>query len=219
MLEYLKKLKWDDNGLIPVIAQDVETEEVLMLAYMSLESLAKTLEIGEAVYYSRSRKALWHKGETSGHYQKVKKIAYDCDKDTLLIKVEQLGCACHEGEKSCFHYDLNQFLETKADVNMGDEDRNDVLFGKRMGILTDVIERRYIDRPEGSYTTYLFEKGIDKILKKVGEEAAEVIIASKNEGNEELIYEASDLLYHLMVLFKVKDVKLEDIEKELMKRS
>ena len=219
MLEYLKKLKWDENGLIPVIAQDIETEEVLMLAYMSLESLVKTLEIGEAVYYSRSRKELWHKGETSGHYQKVKKIAYDCDKDTLLIKVEQLGCACHEGEKSCFHYDLNKYLNTKADINMGDEDRSDVLFGKRMGILADVIEERYEDMPEGFYTTYLFEKGIDKILKKVGEEAAEVIIASKNEGNDELIYEASDLLYHLMVLFKFKDVKLQDIEEELRKRS
>ena len=186
---------------------------------MFLDSLVKTLEIGEAVYYSRSRQALWHKGETSGHFQKVKKIAYDCDKDTLLIKVKQLGCACHEGEKSCFHYDLNKYLHTQADINMGDEDRSDVLFGKRMGILADVIEERYEDKPEGSYTTYLFEKGIDKILKKVGEEAAEVIIASKNEGNDELIYEASDLLYHLMVLFKGKNVTLEDIEQELSKRS
>ncbi|WP_281178834.1 bifunctional phosphoribosyl-AMP cyclohydrolase/phosphoribosyl-ATP diphosphatase HisIE [endosymbiont 'TC1' of Trimyema compressum] len=190
-----------------------------MLAYMSLESLVKTLEIGEAVYYSRSRQELWHKGETSGHFQKVKKIAYDCDKDTLLIKVKQIGCACHEGEKSCFHYDLNKYLNTKVDVNMGDEDRSDVLFGKRMGILAAVIEERYKNMPEGSYTTYLFEKGIDKILKKVGEEASEVIIASKNDGNYELIYEASDLLYHLMVLFKVKNVKLKDIEEELIKRS
>lgn len=218
MVNFMERLKWNSDGLIPVIAQDDLTEEVLMLAYMNREALGKTLELGEAVYFSRSRNELWHKGETSGHYQKVKGLFYDCDKDTLLIRVEQTGAACHEGDKSCFHYDLEDLIHGRSEekVSLGSEDA--VAFGKRLAGLEAVIDSRYQERPEGAYTTYLFEKGIDKILKKVGEETAEVIIGSKNEGNEELIYEASDLFYHLLVLFREKNVRIKDIEQELAKR-
>ena len=218
MVDFMDKLKWNSDGLIPVIAQDDSSEEVLMLAYMNKESLAKTLEIGEAVYFSRSRNELWHKGDTSGHYQKIKGIFYDCDKDTLLIRVDQTGAACHEGDKSCFHFDLQNLIEGREDVKVSLGADEAVAFGKRLAGLEQVIDSRYEERPEGAYTTYLFEKGIDKILKKVGEETAEVIIGSKNVGNEELIYEASDLFYHLLVLFREKNVKISDIEMELAKR-
>lgn len=218
VIEFLDKLKWGKDGLIPAIVQDDTSEEVLMLAYMNEESLKKTLQLGEAVYYSRSRNSLWHKGETSGHFQKIKNILYDCDRDTLLLRVDQIGVACHEGDKSCFHYDLNNFLENGSDVRVRENDNRGVLFGKRVESLESVIDDRFNNRPEGAYTTYLFEKGIDKILKKVGEETAEVIIGAKNEGNEEVIYEASDLIYHLLVLFKEKNVNINDIEKELAKR-
>ncbi len=219
MVDFYNQLKWNSDGLIPVIAQDETTDEVLMLAYMNKESLRKTLETGEAVYYSRSRGELWHKGETSGHFQTVVSMKYDCDADTLLIKVNQKGVACHEGDKSCFHYDLKNLLndgsKVKSEIN---QSINGVALGKRLGLLESVIADRYVNRPEGAYTTYLFDKGIDKILKKVGEESAEVIIAAKNVGNEELIYEASDLIYHLLVLFKEKGVNIADIEAELAKR-
>ena len=219
MVEFLSQLKWNNDGLIPVIAQDDTTNEVLMLAYMNKESLQKTIELGEAVYYSRSRKELWHKGETSGHYQKIKSMSYDCDGDTILIKVDQIGAACHEGDKSCFHYDLEKLLCDGIKDKIADNgSSNGVSFGKRIGLLESVIADRYEKRPEGAYTTYLFEKGIDKILKKVGEETAEVIIAAKNPGNDELIYEASDLFYHLLVLFREKNVTIADIEAELAKR-
>lgn len=214
----LDKLKWNKHGLIPAIAQDYRTKEVLMLAYMNMESLKLTLKKGEAVYYSRSRKELWHKGETSGHFQKVKDIYYDCDKDTLLLEVEQIGVACHEGDRSCFHYRLENLLKSGKDIKVEASNNNEVSFGKTIGNLEEVINSRYKEKPKGAYTTYLFEKGIDKILKKVGEEASEVIIASKNKGNDELIYEASDLIYHLLVLFREKGVTINDIEKELKKR-
>lgn len=219
MVDNFDKLKWNDDGLIPVIAQDAITEEVLMLAYMNKESLAKTLETGDAVYFSRSRQELWRKGETSGHYQKVESMSYDCDADTILIRVFQTGAACHEGDKTCFHYDLNKLLEDGSKVKLDrDPSTNGVALGKRLGLLENVIADRYENRPEGAYTTYLFEKGIDKILKKVGEETAEVIIGAKNDGPDEVIYEASDLFYHLLVLFKEKGVNISDIEAELAKR-
>lgn len=217
MIDY-GKLKWGADGLIPAIIQDDKTEEVLMMAYMSPESLARTMEIGETVFWSRSRKALWHKGETSGHFQKVVASFYDCDGDTLLFRVEQIGAACHEGDKSCFHYaleDLGTKQEGSRKLPAGYEG---IALGKRLSMLEKVIADRYEQRPEGAYTTYLFEKGIDKILKKVGEETAEVIIGAKNPGPEEVIYEASDLFYHLLVLFKEKGVRIDDIEKELAKR-
>lgn len=219
MVDFYDKLKWNSDGLIPVIAQDATTEEVLMLAYMNRESLSQTIESGEAVYYSRSRQELWRKGETSGHFQKIVSISYDCDADTILIKVNQIGVACHEGDKSCFHYDLMKLLEDGSQVKMEvDPTVNGVALGKRLGLLESVIADRYVNRPEGAYTTYLFEKGIDKILKKVGEETAEVIIGAKNEGPDEVIYEASDLFYHLLVLFREKGVNISDIEAELAKR-
>lgn len=219
MVDFYDKLKWNSDGLIPVIAQDATTEEVLMLAYMNKESLTKTLESGEAVYYSRSRGELWHKGDTSGHFQAVVSMSYDCDADTILMKVNQTGAACHEGDKSCFHYDLKKLLEEGQKVKLEvDPTTKGVALGKRLGLLESVIADRYANRPEGAYTTYLFEKGIDKILKKVGEETAEVIIGAKNEGPDEVIYEASDLFYHLLVLFREKGVNISDIEAELAKR-
>lgn len=219
MVDFYDNLKWNSDGLIPVIAQDATTEEVLMLAYMNRESLAKTLETGEAVYYSRSRAELWHKGDTSGHFQSVVSMSYDCDADSILIKVNQIGVACHEGDKSCFHFDLRKLLKDGTKVKLEvDPTINGVALGKRLGLLESVIADRYVKRPEGAYTTYLFDKGIDKILKKVGEEAAEVIIGAKNHGSKEIIYEASDLIYHLLVLFKVKDVNIADIEAELAYR-
>ena len=218
VVDFVDKLKWDNNGLLPAIVQDDLTEEVLMLAYMNKESLERSLELGEAVYFSRSRQALWHKGETSGHFQRIKKIFYDCDRDTILLRVEQIGVACHEGDKSCFHYDLTSLLDSGSDLRVEAKDNSGILFGKRIAGLESVIADRFEKRPEGAYTTYLFEKGIDKILKKVGEETAEVIIGAKNEGKSEVVYEASDLFYHLLVLFKEKGVSINDIEAELANR-
>lgn len=175
--ELLKKIKFDDKGLIPAIAQDVKTKEVLMLAYMNAESIAMTLESGYACYYSRSRQSLWKKGETSGHLQEIKGLYYDCDADTILLKVIQTGPACHTGQYSCFH---NSVID---DHSIPEED----ILKKLYGIIADRKENPV----EKSYTNYLFDKGIDKILKKVGEESAEVIIAAKNNDNQELIYEIS----------------------------
>lgn len=200
----LNKIKFDDKGLVPAIAQDVKTKEVLMLAYMNAESIAKTLETGYACYYSRSRQSLWTKGETSGHLQEVKGLYYDCDADTILLKVIQTGPACHTGQYSCFHH---QVID---DSNLPEED----ILKKLYGIITDRKENPV----EKSYTNYLFDKGIDKILKKVGEESAEVIIAAKNNDNQELIYEISDLVYHTMVLMINQGVSIEDIKEELKKR-
>lgn len=214
----LTKLNWNKDGLIPAIIQDNSTEEVLMLAYMNQESLTKTLELGETVFYSRSRGELWHKGETSGHFQKVENIYYDCDQDTLLIRVNQVGAACHQGDKSCFHFELGDLGSNREGIRKSPGPASGVAFGKRIALLEEVIEDRYLNRPEGAYTTYLFDKGIDKILKKVGEETAEVIIGAKNPGKEEIIYEGSDLIYHLLVLFKEKGVRIADIEQELGKR-
>jgi len=202
--ELLNKIKFDEKGLVPAIAQDINTKEVLMLAYMNKESLKKTLETGKATYYSRSRSELWQKGETSGHIQNIKGIYYDCDADTILLKVEQVGVACHTGSYSCF---FNPIIEEEK-----------VAGAEILQEVYNVVLDRQENPKEGSYTNYLLEKGIDKILKKVGEETAEVIIASKNEGNDELRYEASDLLYHLMVLFVNKQLKLQDVYEELQKR-
>ncbi|AKL93702.1 histidine biosynthesis bifunctional protein HisIE [Clostridium aceticum] len=206
-MEGLKNLKFDENGLIPAIIQDEKSKEVLMMAYMNEVSLKKTLETGETWFWSRSRGELWHKGETSGHIQTVKEISYDCDGDTLLVKVTQEGVACHTGAKSCFH---NPIYMTESQEVVGAE-----VLQKLYGVIADRKE----NPKEGSYTNYLFEKGIDKILKKVGEETAEVIIAAKNPDAGELIYESSDLIYHLLVLLKEKEVSLEKIFEELKKRS
>ena len=203
------ELKFNDKGLIPAIVQDADTKNVLMLAYVNETSFKKTLETGETWFYSRSRQELWHKGATSGNTQKIEDIYYDCDQDTLLILVKPAGPACHTGETSCFYRKLAKSTEKNGEnIN-----NNDIL-----ELLYELISERKQELPEDSYTTYLFEKGIDKILKKIGEESAEIIIASKNEPKEELIYETTDFLYHLLVLLVEKEVSLDQIEKELQNR-
>jgi phosphoribosyl-ATP pyrophosphohydrolase/phosphoribosyl-AMP cyclohydrolase len=203
--DLVQTIRWDGQGLVPAIIQDAASKDVLTLAYMNAESLKLTLDSGETWFWSRSRKELWHKGATSGHTQKVKSVSYDCDADTLLIKVIPTGPACHTGQQSCFHNDS----ET-AEVNT---DRFAIL-----STLESTIAKRDAERPEGAYTTYLFEKGLDKILKKVGEETAEVIIAAKNHDNEELRYESSDLIFHLLVLLRDAKLPLDDVLQELDRR-
>jgi len=212
----INNIKFDERGLVPAIIQDDQSGQVLMMAYMNAESLEKTISTGKTWFYSRSRQSLWNKGETSGHVQTVKEILYDCDEDTLLIKVEQLGAACHTGHYSCFYRNAageeiapQVFDPTKIYGQAGPG----ILYE-----LYDIIVDRKLKMPEGSYTTYLFDKGLDKILKKVGEESAEVIIASKNRDKSEVIYESSDLLYHLLVLLVEQGVALEDIFSELKSR-
>lgn len=210
-------LRFDADGLIPAIIQDYETGEVLMLAYMNEESLALTKETGFTWFYSRSRQELWNKGATSGNTQEVMNISYDCDGDTLIIRVKQKGAACHTGERSCFHNELFSVGNSAAEKSVGQKDG--VNLGKTLSNLYGVIVERKANPKEGSYTNYLFDKGLDKILKKVGEESAETIIAAKNSDINELIYEASDLLYHLTVLLVQKNVTYDDIAGELAKRS
>lgn len=200
------EFKRNDAGLIPVVVQDYKTGQVLMLAYMNEEAYNKTIETGQMTYFSRSRQSLWLKGETSGHYQYVKALSLDCDNDTILAKVEQIGAACHTGSYSCFFKEL-----VKKDYN----DENPLTILKED---YDVIAHRKENPKEGSYTNYLFDKGIDKILKKVGEEATEMVIAAKNPDAEELKYEISDFLYHMMVLMVEKGLTWEDITAELVER-
>ncbi len=194
-------LKFDEHGLIPAIVQDARTREVLTLAYMNEESLARTIETGQTWFWSRSRNELWHKGETSGNTQNVVALHSDCDKDAILVLVNPAGPACHTGARSCF------------DSTAVDED-----LGLLLNRLYELIESRERERPEGSYTTYLFNSGLDKILKKVGEESAETIIAAKNEDRSRLTAEASDLVYHLLVLLVERGVSLDEIRAELTTR-
>ncbi len=199
-------LKYDEKGLIPAIIQDYQTKKVLMMAYMNETSLKKTLDTGKTWFYSRSRNRLWNKGESSGNYQEVVKISYDCDEDTLLVEVIQHGPACHTGNKSCFFREL---FEGEKEEKINQQILYDVL---------EIIKDRKNNPQEKSYTNYLFREGIDKILKKVGEEASEVIIASKNTDKEELVFEISDMVYHILVLMVQKGVEIEDIKEELTKR-
>lgn len=212
--ELLAQVRFDTHGLVPAIVQDAVSKEVLMMAYMNKESLGKTLESGETWFWSRSRSELWHKGATSGHIQKVRSLRYDCDGDTLLVLVEQTGPACHTGSYSCFYNDVK--IGALAEAGQPAEAAQD-----RFAILNALeatIAKRDAERPEGAYTTYLFEKGVDKILKKVGEEAAEVIIAAKNRDQDELRYEASDLIFHLMVLLREQKLPLDEVMRELDRR-
>lgn len=198
--------KLQENGLIPVIVQDYRTDEVLMLAYMNEQSFDKTLRTGKMTYYSRSRQELWTKGETSDHYQYVKSLMLDCDNDTILAKVRQVGAACHTGSRTCFFKELaKKDYVTTNPLTVLKEDY-------------DTIVNRKNNPKKGSYTNYLFDKGIDKILKKCGEEAAEIIIAAKNPNAEELKYEIADFLYHMMVLMAECDLDWNDITKELVNR-
>ena len=201
----LSKIKFDENGLVPAIVQDVKTNAVLMLAYMNKKSIKKTLETGNMVYFSRSRSELWQKGETSGNYQTVHELKLDCDGDTILALVSQEGVACHKGAYSCFAESLYGQSEFASGYGVIDE-------------LFSVIEDRRVNPKEGSYTNYLFEKGIDKILKKVGEETAEVIIAAKNAARDEIRYESADLLYHLLVMLCERGLKPSEVFAELEKR-
>lgn len=211
MDNFAPALKWSDlklnsDGLIPVIVQDYRTDEVLMLAYMNEEAFQTTINIGKMTYYSRSRKELWTKGMTSGHIQYVKSLTADCDFDTILAKVSQVGVACHTGAPSCFYNDIvkKEYIE-KNPLKVFED------------VYQIILDRR-ANPKEGSYTNYLFDKGIDKILKKVGEEATEIVIAAKNPDPEEIKYEISDFLYHVMVLMAEKGVTWEDITQELSQR-
>lgn len=193
------RIKYNEQGLVPAILQEQATGKVLMMAWMNSESLERTIETGEAWFWSRSRQELWHKGGTSGNTQKILSVGVDCDGDTLLVQVAPEGPACHTGSWSCF--------ENSDDV--GPQILNQ--------LYRRIMERRET-MPEGAYTTYLFEKGVDKILKKVGEEASEVIIAAKNRNPQELICETADLVYHMMVLLVEQGIKPEAVEEELKKR-
>jgi len=201
--ETLDQVKFDEKGLIPAIVQDVYTNEVLTLAYMNKESLEITLKEGKACFWSRSRQELWLKGETSGNYQHVVSIIADCDYDALVVRVDKDGPACHTGAESCFHNPL-ALSEDQGDFTLQG--------------LYELIEGRKTDPKEGSYTTYLFEKGLDKILKKVGEESTEVIIGAAKQDREEATYEVADLVYHVLVMMVELGIPVTDVTKELAKR-
>lgn len=200
------ELKSDEKGLIPVVVQDYQTNEVLMMAYMNEESFNLTIKTGRMTYYSRSRSELWEKGLTSGHFQYLKSLEVDCDKDTLLAKVYQVGAACHTNNRSCFYTNIYKKDYKENNPHKVFED------------VYKVIMDRKLHPKEGSYTNYLFDKGIDKILKKCGEEATEIIIAAKNPNPEEIKYEISDFLYHVMVLMAERGVTWEDVTTELSRR-
>jgi phosphoribosyl-ATP pyrophosphohydrolase/phosphoribosyl-AMP cyclohydrolase len=192
-------VKFDERGLAPVIVQDARTREVLTLAYMNRESLARTLETKQTWFWARSRQRLWHKGETSGNTQEVVAISSDCDNDAIVVLVNPAGPACHKGTRSCFGLEHTDFA----------------------GVLDELyrlVQSRERERPENSYTTYLFAEGLDKILKKVGEESAETIIAAKNDEREPFVAEVSDLIYHLLVLLVAKGVSLDEVRQELGER-
>ena len=199
----IDELKFDEKGLIPAIIVDSVTKKVLTLAYMSKESLQISMEKELTCFYSRSRQELWLKGETSGNYQNIVSITADCDKDALVVVVEPVGPACHTGEVTCFHNPVFQ-----------SENRHEFSYES----LYEMLVGRKLEKKEGSYTTYLFEKGLDKILKKVGEECTEVIIAAKDDDRKETIYEVADLAYHVMVMMIQMGISLEDIHKELASR-
>jgi phosphoribosyl-ATP pyrophosphohydrolase/phosphoribosyl-AMP cyclohydrolase len=252
MANILEMVKFNADGLVPAVTQDIRTDEVLMLAYMNGESLRKTIETGKVHYYSRSRQKLWLKGETSGHFQQVRSISVDCDGDTLLLKVEQTGAACHTGHRSCFftRLDADELkggsakddltiigapateqqgdgkqaesgrMENRAegDQAVGDQTEDSLAGSEVLGDVFGVISDRKLNPKEGSYTNYLFGKGLDKILKKIGEEACEVVIASKNGSDVEIKAEIADLMYHIMVLLAERGMTLEDVYGELKKR-
>ncbi len=209
--DFINELKFDEKGLIPAVAQDYVSGEILMLAYMNKESIKLTLESGHATYFSRSRQELWEKGSHSGHLQYVKEILVDCDADAIVLKIEQTGAACHTNNPSCFYRRVvdGRLVEIPTGIDTNPKILYDVY---------DIIVDRVKNPKEGSYTNYLFEKGIDKMLKKVGEESAEVIIASKNYVKSEVQYETADLLYHLSVVLVEQGLTWDDIFTELRSR-
>lgn len=203
MKDNIDKVSFDEKGLVPAIVQDETTGNVLMLAYMNKEALTKTIETKETWFFSRSRQELWNKGATSGNRQVVKRLSFDCDNDTILIQVAPQGPACHTGEVSCF-----------SEVVFEEETANRQVVHE---VIAEIKNRR-LNPVEGSYTSYLFREGIDKVLKKIGEESSEVIIGAKNEDKAELTSELSDLIYHSLVLMEIADVNLSDVKNELLKR-
>lgn len=205
----IDNIKFDEKGLVPAIVQDYRTGRVLMMAYMNKESLKRTMETGRSWFYSRSRQELWEKGATSGNIQEVKSISYDCDGDCLLLTVKQKGSACHTGNKSCFYRTMWSEEKGISSANIG----------QVIEELYDKVEDRRENPVSGSYTNYLFEKGLDKILKKVGEESTEVVIAAKNQSKSEATYEISDLIYHLTVLMADMGLTYNDIAQELLNRA
>lgn len=226
--ELLKTVKFDENGLLPVIAQDYHSKHIRMLAYMNEEALKKTLETGDVYYYSRSRQKLWRKGEESGHFQYLKGMSVDCDGDTLLIQIEQVGgISCHTGNATCFYRNVDEVKSTfNEKVNKNDEAINkkcdneiqeNISDSAFLSKLEETIKDRKVNPVEGSYTNYLFREGLDKILKKFGEEATETIIAAKTK-KEDTIYEVADLMYHLTVLLAELNISWDDIKTELEQR-
>jgi phosphoribosyl-ATP pyrophosphohydrolase/phosphoribosyl-AMP cyclohydrolase len=202
----ISQIKFNSDGLVPVVTQSYYTGKVLMQAFANKEAIEKTLKTGYATYYSRSRKTLWVKGETSGNKQKIVKIKVDCDNDSILYLVKDYGVACHTGEESCFYRDIHLKKDGKPDAYE--------IFHE----LYKKIYDRKVNKPEGSYVAKLFEKGSDKIIQKVGEEAVETVIALKNKNKGEIVYEVSDLIFHLIVALVDAGVELEDIQDELLKR-
>jgi phosphoribosyl-ATP pyrophosphohydrolase/phosphoribosyl-AMP cyclohydrolase len=206
-MDWLDELRFDSAGLVPVVAQDAITGEVLMVAYANRDALRHTLDTGLAHYYSRSRASLWQKGETSGHIQRVEEVRIDCDGDSVLYRVRQTGPACHTLERSCFFRAVEESILVPAGAG-----------GHILARLEEIVRGREETRPEGSYTSYLFEKGVDKILKKLGEETTEVVIAAKNEEAGELRGEVADLLFHLLVLLRARGLPLDEVWSELESR-
>jgi phosphoribosyl-ATP pyrophosphohydrolase/phosphoribosyl-AMP cyclohydrolase len=200
----MKEIQFDESGLVPAIVQDWHTGRVLMLAYMNRESMQKTLDSGETWFYSRSRARLWHKGETSGHYQQVRRITYDCDGDAVLLQVEQRGPACHTGAATCFFRTLQEDVPLPQEYFLTELER--------------IISRRKVEKPEKSYVVSLLSAGTDRILKKVAEEAGEVIIAAKNGDHREIVNETGDLLFHLLVMLAGQGVALSEVLAELERR-
>ena len=215
-------VRFDERGLVPAVVQDARTREVLTLAYMNEESLRRTLAEGETWFWSRSRAELWHKGATSGHTQRVVEVRLDCDSDALVVLVEPRGPACHTGAVSCFQSDAESFSQHEGrqaeDAQTDGAQSGEGDIGVVLAELYAVVERRRREMPEGSYTTYLFEKGLNKILKKVGEEAAETIIAAKDGDLDALTLETADLVYHLLVLSVERGLTLEALARELARR-
>ncbi len=203
----LDDLQWDSSGLMPAVVQDADTGEVLTLAYVNRKSLEKTRQLGETVFFSRSRQALWHKGETSGNSQKVVSLTADCDKDAVVIRVRPKGPACHTGARSCFFKEVDGFSPS-SNTNIGSV----------LAELEELIRSRKTQRPHGSYTTSLFDRGLKRILQKVGEEAVETVVAGMSGDRQETIRESADLLYHLLVAFREMGISLDDLAAELQSR-
>lgn len=206
-MKRIEELRWNADGLLPAVVQDAATGEVLSLAYMNKESLAKTRDLGDTVFFSRSRQSLWHKGETSGNFQKVVSVMADCDQDAVVVRVEPAGPACHTGARSCFFEELDGFAADRRPS-----------IGRVLGELERLIAERKIKKPEGSYTARLFERGLKRMLQKVGEEATETIVAGLGGDRGEAIREVSDLLFHLLVALREMDISLDEVAAELQSR-